>query len=149
MDPTGSTTATTATFPLDLRIDATRFDPLVLDLDGDGIDFTSVTADGSSGITIDHDNDNSTAEIKSSWLNSSSTDDYFVVYSNDGVSFTLLTEFYQINASDAGSGFEALASLDVDNSGVISGSERDSLYLWQDSNGDGNFDGWTFSLQHT
>ena len=29
----------------------------------------------------------------------------------------------------------------MDNSGVISGSERDSLYLWQDSNGDGNFDG--------
>ena len=119
--------------PLDLRIDATRFDPLVLDLDGDGIDFTSVTADGSSGITIDHDNDNSTAEIKSSWLNSSSTDDYFVVYSNDGASFTLLTEFYQINGSDAGSGFEAFSSAsDVDNSGVISGSERDSLYLWQD-----------------
>ena len=37
-------------------------------------------------------------------------------------------------------GLEALAYLDKDDSGVISGSERDSLYLWQDANSDGNFD---------
>ena len=36
VDPTGSTTAATDTFTIKFQIDAQRFDPLIIDLDGDG-----------------------------------------------------------------------------------------------------------------
>lgn len=113
-----------------------RWDPLILDLDGDGIETTNI----SSGAYFDLDN-NGFAE-KSGWVNS---DDGILVMDrngdgiiNDGQELfgdqTLLS-----NGQRATDGFQALADLDTNGDGKIDVNDSDysNIHVWRDMNSDG------------
>ncbi|MFZ1249085.1 MAG: calcium-binding protein [Candidatus Saccharimonadales bacterium] len=117
--------------------DSTRKDPLLLDLDGDGIETVSIT-DSVANFDLDG---NGFAE-RTSWVKS---DDGLLVRDrngdgiiNDGNELfgdrTILS-----NGTLATSGFQALAELDSNGDGVINASDAayTTLRVWQDSNGNG------------
>ena len=161
VDPTGSTTAATETFTMKFKIDADRFDPLILDIDGDGVDFISVAADGTNSVDITYEGigvtassgmfplNVSPASIQSSWIDASA-DDYFLVKGStlgDSTTYELLTEFYEISeGQSAGSGFSALAYLDSNADQVLEGAELNDLRLWKDSGNRGVIDNSELSL---
>ena len=113
-----------------------RVDPLVLDLDGDGIQTTNVNA----GALFDQDG-NGFAE-RTGWV--APGDGLLVMDRNgDGIinngrelfgSETLLKD-----GSKAANGFQALAELDANHDGKIDASDPafSQLRVWQDANGDG------------
>ena len=136
VDPTGSTTAATDTFTIKFKVDAQRFDPLIIDTDGDGVDFISVAADGSNSVSITPQGIGVSGmpTVKSSWIDASSSDDYFLVKGTTvggTTTYELLTEYYQIgegnSAVSAGSGFSALASLNSNADQVLEGAELNDL----------------------
>ncbi|WP_431222787.1 calcium-binding protein [Serratia sp. L9] len=113
-----------------------RVDPLILDLDGNGITTTSLT----DGVYFDHDGNGFAA--KTAWVGSG---DGILVFdrnsdsaiNNGGELFgnrTLLS-----NGQRAVNGFEALKEFDTNNDGVI--DENDEIYhqlrVWVDKNSDG------------
>ena len=112
------------------------YDPLVLDLDGDGIE----TSDLKQGTYFDFDQ--SGFAEKSAWVRS---DDGLLVMdrNNDGKinnGGELFGDRTQLkNGSMAKDGFEALADLDSNNDGVIDINDEDftKLQVWRDLNGDG------------
>ena len=122
--------AARATMPL-------RIDPLVLDLDGDGLETISVT---NSNAHFDLDS-NGFAE-KTAWV---SSDDGLLVYDRNGDGIinngnelfgdrTTLSD-----GSLAPSGFAALAEFDSNHDGKINASDSiyASLQVWRDLDGDG------------
>jgi Ca2+-binding RTX toxin-like protein len=121
-----------------LGADATppRYDPLILDLDGDGLE-TVTSADGAF---FDHDG-NGFAE-RTGWV---SGDDGLLVrdINNDGIinnggelfgDQTLLS-----NGQKAAGSFQALADLDINSDGKIDANDSAfaQLKVWQDIDGDG------------
>ena len=115
-----------------------NYDPLVLDLDGDGIEITDLN--DQSSIYFDHDNDG--IKTATSWLNS---DDGFLVMdrNDDGLINNGSELFGDSTPSDGGdifeNGFQALASLDNDKNGIIDSNDIsfDNLKIWRDINNDG------------
>jgi Ca2+-binding RTX toxin-like protein len=111
-------------------------DPLIVDLDGDGVETVSKDV----GIVFDHDGDGHKAGT--GWV---SKDDAFVVLDrNKNGKIDNGSELFGVNTllsngKLAGNGFEALADLDSTNDGVF--DSQDDLYgevrLWQDRNQDG------------
>ncbi|BCS53645.1 calcium-binding protein [Geobacter sp. SVR] len=113
-----------------------RIDPLILDLDSDGIETTSITA----GANFDHDG-NGFAE-RTGWVNS---DDGLLVLdrNSDGI-INNGTELFGDqtilkNGIRATNGFQALAEWDDNGDGKI--DEIDDIWatarVWRDLNGDG------------
>lgn len=115
-----------------------QYDPLVLDLDGDGIETVAVS--GFSGSLFDHDNDG--IRTATGWI---SKDDGLLVrdlngngiIDNGGELFgdnTLLA-----NGQNAAHGYEALAELDSNADGKISADDVafSLLKVWRDLNQDG------------
>ena len=113
--------------------------PLVVDLDGDGVETVSVE----EGVYFDHDG-NGFAE-KTGWV---SGDDGILVRDlngdgeiNDGSELfgdqTVLS-----NGEKASNGFEALADLDSNHDGVFDGDDEafGEVMVWQDKNGNGIVD---------
>ncbi|SMC46565.1 beta strand repeat-containing protein [Sporomusa malonica] len=113
-----------------------RWDPLVLDLDGDGIE----TTDTSAGAFFDLDN-NGFAE-RSGWVK---PDDGILVMDRNGDGIinggqelfgdqTILT-----NGQRATDGFQALADLDTNGDEKIDANDADyaNIRVWKDMNGDG------------
>ena len=111
-------------------------DPLVVDLDGDGFELTSVTG----GVYFDVNN--SGLSEKTQWV---SADDGLLAvdlngdgFINDG-SELFGTSTVMSGGALAQSGFEALSQYDLNNDGVI--DENDDVYskllIWQDLNGNG------------
>lgn len=121
--------ALTAFFPI-------RRDPLILDLDGDGIETINVK----SGAYFDHDG-NGFAE-QTGWVNS---DDGLLVrdINNDGVindgKELFGNETFLANGKKAADGFAALADLDGNGDGRIDANDAaySQLRVWQDGDGDG------------
>ncbi|MEK5492547.1 calcium-binding protein [Paenibacillus sp. FSL R7-0297] len=123
--------------------------PLVLDLDGDGVETTTIQ----NGIAFDHDN-NSFAE-KSAWVGK---DDGLLVRDLNGNgridsgqelfgNNTLLS-----GGNKAANGFSALADLDDNHDGKIDAADAvfSQLNIWRDLDGDGITDaGELVSLQDT
>lgn len=114
----------------------TRRDPLILDLDGDGIETTNVT----DGAYFDHDSNGFSEQT--GWVNS---DDGLLVLdrNNDGIindgkelfgDQTILS-----NGQKASNGFQALAELDSNADGKIDANDAafNQLRIWQDIDGDG------------
>jgi hypothetical protein len=110
--------------------------PLVLDLDGDGIETTAVN----TGTTFDHNSDGFAEDT--GWVKG---DDGLLVFdrNNNGV-IDNGTELFgnntvMSNGQKAGGGFQALADLDSNKDGKIDLSDTQfaNLKVWQDANQDG------------
>ncbi len=113
--------------------------PLALDLDGDGVETTTVE----SGVYFDHD-DNGFAE-KSGWVGK---DDGLLVrdINNNGL-IDDGTELFGNNSvlssgKKAANGFEALADLDSNADGVFNSSDAawNQVKVWKDANQNGKVD---------
>ncbi len=112
------------------------FAPIVLDLDGDGIELVSRKK---SRASFDYGGDG--AEDDTGWIG---RDDGFLVIdrNNDG----LITEASELSLAsedeDARSGLEGLARLDSNGDGVIDNRDArfSELRVWQDRNGNGRTD---------
>ena len=113
--------------------------PLALDLDGDGVETTTVE----SGVYFDHD-DNGFAE-KSGWVGK---DDGLLVrdINNNGL-IDDGTELFGNNSvlssgQKAANGFEALADLDSNSDGVFNSSDAawNQVKVWKDANQNGEVD---------
>ena len=123
-----------------------RRDPLIIDLNGDGI----VTTGLSDGVFFDHDSDGLAEQ--SAWVNAN--DGLLVMDRNGNGLIDSGRELFGVDTllADgqlATEGFEALAELDDNGDGVIDNS--DSAYallrVWRDTIGDGRtLDGELFSL---
>ena len=116
------------------------FDPLVLDLDGDGIE--TLPADGS--VLFDHNSDG--IKTATGWV---APDDGIVVLDRNG-NGTIDTglELFGDNTikSDgevAGNGFDALSDLDSNNDGVFNSQDAEfsNVQVWRDLNSDGESTG--------
>lgn len=115
-----------------------RIDPLILDLDGDGIETVNIH---NSNAFFDLDL-NGFAE-NTSWA--SGGDGFLVLDRNQDGSINNATELFgdRTLLSDgvtyASSGFQALADYDANQDGIIDASDNiySLLRVWQDANGDG------------
>ncbi|EPJ49289.1 MAG: hypothetical protein OFPII_01710 [Osedax symbiont Rs1] len=113
-----------------------RRDPLVLDLDGDGIETTA--ADGS--VNFDHDGDG--VKNGTGWI--SGDDGMLVLDRNGNGTIDNGGELFGDNTikadgSKALNGFDALAELDTNNDGKVDAADTQfsELRIWQDFNQDG------------
>lgn len=114
-------------------------DPLVIDLDGDGIELTSL--DGSAAC-FDMDNDGFAEQT--GWVGAD--DALLAVDSNGNGKIDDITELF---GSENQSGYAALAEYDLNGDGVVDAQDAgfSSLLLWKDLDGDGRTDdGELFSL---
>ncbi len=113
-----------------------RVDPLILDLDGDGVETTNVK----DGAYFDHDG-NGFAE-QTGWV--SSDDGLLVMDRNNNGTIDNGKEIFGDqtilqNGQRATDGFQALAELDSNSDGVIDVNDTafSNLRIWQDVDGDG------------
>ena len=115
-----------------------QYDPLTLDLDGDGIE--TLASNGHKGALFDHSNDG--IRTATGWINN---DDGLLVYdrngdgvvNNGGELFgdnTLLK-----NSERAANGYQALAELDENSDGKVDAADSAfaKLRVWRDLNQDG------------
>ena len=118
-----------------LTVDSTAT-PLILDLDGDGVETLSKEAGTKFDIDADGDKD------KTGWVGA---DDGLLVrdINNDGIINDASELFGEHTIKEDGSkakdGFEALSELDSNNDGVINKEDDafDELQVWKDLNSDG------------
>ncbi|MCI1014358.1 hypothetical protein HWE04_10895, partial [Herbaspirillum sp. C7C2] len=112
------------------------YDPLILDLDGDGIETLALSAN------VHFDHDLSGFAEQSGWVG---RDDALLVRDLDGngkitSGAELFGDHTRLgNGAFAADGFAALADLDSNEDGVLDDNDKDfsSLRLWQDRNGNG------------
>ncbi len=120
-NPDGKNDRWRDTFDGATTVEPIYLDPLLVDLNGDGIKTTDIH----NGTYFDHDN-NSFAE-KTAWV---SSDDGILVFdkNNDGIinngNEVFGDNFTKADGSKASSGFDALASLDSNNDGVINSGDE-------------------------
>lgn len=116
----------------DGQFDAPKLDPLVLDLDGNGV---SLTALATSNAYFDLDNDGF-AE-KTGWV--SATDGFLVRDLSGNGRIDSITEMFGAPGQNA---FDALSALDLNHDGKISSADSGfaSLRVWIDADGDGYTD---------
>ena len=117
---------------LDNLFNPRPIDPLVIDLDGDGLELTSLEG---SAAYFDLDNDGF-AE-RTGWV--SSDDAILAIDHNGDGEIDGITEVF---GSATQTGYEELDALDSNNDGVINASDAQfgDLLLWQDADGDGETD---------
>lgn len=117
-------------------------DPLVVDLDGDGFDLTDLATDP---VNFDFNGDGN--ETPTAWVGA--TDALLVKDQNGNGQIDNGQEVFSdwfnggVNGDDSqpfASASEALASLDSNEDGVISGAELDGISVWQDLDQDGDSD---------
>ncbi|XXF06919.1 calcium-binding protein [Pseudomonas sp. D2-3] len=113
-----------------------RYDPLVLDLDGDGIE----TVSANSGVVFDFNGDG--LKTGTGWIKK---DDGFLVLDRNGNgTIDNGSELFGIdtvkkNGQKANSGFDALSDLDSNGDGVFDATDEAfaDVRVWQDLNQDG------------
>ena len=114
------------------QIQRRYFDPLILDLDGDGIELTSV-----NDLTVRFDIDGDGFREKTGWVKS---DDGLLVYdrNNDGY----INDISELFGNPTISGFTELQELDSNNDGQITAADNNfaDLQVWRDLDQDGYSD---------
>jgi Ca2+-binding RTX toxin-like protein len=115
-----------------------RYDPLALDLDGDGV-VRTVAENGAAGALFDHNGDG--IRTATGWVDGS---DGILVWDRNGNGRVEDgTELFGDNTTAAGAGFtdgfQALGSLDSNHDGVINALDArfNEIKVWQDVDGDG------------
>lgn len=115
-----------------------RRDPLVLDLDGDGIETTAEA--GANGVAFDHDNDG--VRTPTGWV--AADDGLLVLDRNGNGSIDNGTEIFgdstpDANGQSAANGIEALRALDENRDGTVDGNDTQfaDLRVWRDFNQNG------------
>ena len=128
--------------PKDNTFRLVRYDPLAIDLDGDGLIATKADS-GWNGAMFDSDGDG--IRTASGWIGS--TDGLLVRDINGNGTIESGAELFGertvlSNGSRASDGFAALADMDTNHDGVIDARDTafDSIMVWRDSNGDGKTD---------
>ncbi len=108
---------------------ARRFDPLVLDLNGDGVKLTSL-----NGSKVNFDFGGDGFAEKTGWV--SAQDGLLTLDKNNNGRIDNGSELFGSATED---GFAALARYDLSNDGVINASDAvfSKLRVWRDANGDG------------
>ncbi|WP_037386094.1 calcium-binding protein, partial [Serratia sp. DD3] len=124
------------------------YDPLLLDLDGDGLETTGMNGQGS--VKFDHNQDG--LKTASGWVKS---DDGILVFDRNGDGAInngnelFGDNTFLSNGEKAQNGFAALADLDTNGDGKIDANDQDfaNLKVWRDLNQDGTTDsGELFTL---
>jgi Ca2+-binding RTX toxin-like protein len=113
-------------------------DPLILDLDGDGLEITPLR--GSNSVKFDTDGDG--LKTSTAWA---SADDGFIVFDRNGNGLIdsgaelFGDETVLRSGKKAADGFAALADLDVNGDGVFSAADAQfgAVRVWRDLNQDG------------
>ncbi len=115
-----------------LREGTRRIDPLVIDLDGDGIELTDIKES-----TAMFDLTGSGFANKVGWV---SPDDGFLVWDRNGNG--RIDDISEMFGNEKDSGFKALALYDTNRDGKIDAFDEvfKNLKVWQDKNGDGRTD---------
>ncbi|MDD2780867.1 calcium-binding protein [Sulfuricurvum sp.] len=116
---------------------APRIDPLVLDLDGDGIETLGVNA--TTHVVFDYDGDG--VKTGTGWI---AGDDGFVVLDRNGNGVIdnggeLFGDQTSVNGAKASDGFSALSAEDTDHDGTFDADDANytNVRVWQDTNSDG------------
>ena len=106
--------------------------PLILDLDGDGIELTSLE---NSEVYFDIDGDG--FHEKTGWLNS---DDGLLVFDRNGDGY--INDISELFGNQTTGGFSELQELDSNNDGQITAADNNfaDLQVWRDFDGDGRSD---------
>ncbi|RLV59498.1 hypothetical protein D5018_11975 [Parashewanella curva] len=106
-----------------------RIDPLVLDLDGDGLEFVNLET---TKAHFDYNRDG--FATKTSWLKG---DDGFLARDLNGDG--KINDISELFGSETQTGFEELSKHDSNKDGVINNKDEifKKLLIWQDKNGDG------------
>ncbi len=109
----------------------TRRDPLVIDLDGDGLIYTDL-ADPAFNVLFDIDGD--TLLERTGWIEG---DDAFLVIDHNGNG--IVDDIDDMIGGRDVRGFDELATLDDNNDGLITSSDAayNQIQVWQDANIDG------------
>lgn len=123
---------------IDGFINPLLYDPIALDLDGDGA--ISLIADKTGSVYFDHDCDG--VAFRSSWV---SPNDGILVFDRNGDGLInngseLFGNFTpKFDGSLATDGFNALSDFDTNSDGIIdiNDTEFENLKIWQDLNSDG------------
>ncbi|MGK7943001.1 MAG: LamG-like jellyroll fold domain-containing protein [Microcystaceae cyanobacterium] len=109
-----------------------QIDPLVIDLEGDGIELINIER---SSTLFDLDADGYLENV--SWT----TDALLTVDLNNDGTINNITELFSeyFNDGSANSGIESLTTYDTNNNGIISAvdDQFDQILVWQDQNQDG------------
>lgn len=114
-----------------------RVDPLVLDLDGDGIETLGINAD--THVVFDHDNNG--VKTGTGWI---SADDGLLVLDRNGNGTIdsgreLFGNQTLVNGQTAEDGYAALSAEDTNADGVFDANDANfkNVRVWQDANSDG------------
>ena len=112
-------------------------DPLVLDLDGDGIETLGI--DANNRVLFDHDNDG--VKTGTGWV---SADDGLLVLDRNGNGTIdsgreLFGDQTLVNGQTAEDGYAALSAEDTNANGIFDAGDAnfDNVRIWQDKNSDG------------
>jgi len=117
-----------------------RYDPLILDVDGDGIETRALGQPSNSSVYFDFNGDG--AKTNTAWI--SPDDGYLVLDSNNNGTIDnaseLFSDYTPLNVGGtAANGFAALAQEDTDKDGVVNNLDANwnNLKIWRDINQDG------------
>ena len=132
-------TATASQLSITLDTNATVTDPVMVDVSGDGLQFTSLVADGERADQFFDLTGDGTDDRLRAWL-APDTDDAFLVTWDGSGDPVLLTEYLDADGDPTTNAVEDLVVM-AGTDGYVNNSDfSNPLYLWFDQNTDGKAD---------
>ncbi|MCH1448438.1 MAG: Ig-like domain-containing protein, partial [Candidatus Nanopelagicales bacterium] len=132
-------TATTSQLSITLDTNVTVTDPVMVDVAGDGLQFTSLIADGERADQFFDLTGDGTDERLRAWLAPDSDDAFLVTWDGSGDP-VLLTEYLDADGDPTTNAVEDLVAM-AGTDGYVNNSDfSNPLYLWFDQDTDGEAD---------